>query len=114
MCFLQDAAKKQKNKTTPTPATAKTSPGSMPHYKLSLRPSAKLTTTSLSSPARHKEKNRLFEGLEDSPHSTTPTASGGASLGIGVGGSGGEAFVPRKSVKKLNIRPKPSQVSCLG
>lgn len=101
----QDAAKTQKSKTTPTTTVCKTSPGSMPQYRLSLRPSAKLKTTSLSSPARHREKNKLFEGLEGSPHSTySPNSVGG----------GGEVFVPRKSIKTLHIRPKPSQVCSMG
>ena len=96
----QDASKQQKNKTSPTPVSAtKASPTTL-QYKLNLRPSAKVKTISLSSPARHKEKSRLFEGLEDSPHNNSPRA-----------GSSTETFVPRKSVKKLNIKPKASQVS---
>lgn len=97
---LQDASKQQKNKDPPTPIAQKPSPSSL-QYKLNMRPSAKVKTISLSSPARHKEKNRLFEGLENSPHSTSNTS---------IGGGGFETFVPRKSVKKLTIKPKPSQV----
>ncbi len=69
-------------------------------YKLNMRPSSKVKTISLSSPARHKEKNRLFEGLEDSPSNTSLNGSAGGY---------GETFVPRKSIKKLTIRPKPTQ-----
>ena len=93
-CNLQDAAKHQKNKNGSTPLTTKTTATVTPHYKLNMRPTAKFHPISLSSPSRHQDKQRLFEGLEDS-----------------MGGAGGETFVPRhKSIKKLNIKPKPTQV----
>ena len=62
-----------------------------------MRPTAKFHPISLSSPSRHHDKQRLFEGLEDS-------------IGGGGGGGGSETFVPRRSIKKLNIKPKPTQV----
>ena len=98
---MQDASKQQKSKNTVTTVSTKASPTTL-QYKLNMRPSAKVKTISLSSPARHKEKNRLFEGLEDSPHSThTGSLSAGATP---------NTFVPRKSIKKLTIKPKPMQV----
>ena len=106
VCF-QDAAKHQKSKDLPAPVASKSSPNSL-HYKLNVRPSAKVKPISLSSAARHKEKNRLFEGLEDSPQSNISSANSS------ISGASGETFVPRnprKSVKKLNIIPKPSQVT---
>ena len=47
---------------------------------------------------RHHEKSKLFEGLDDSSASS------------GVVAGGGETFVPRGDIKKLKIKPKPSQV----
>ena len=97
-CNLQDAAKHQKSKSGSTPLTTKTTATVTPHYKLNMRPTAKFHPISLSSPSRHQDKQRLFEGLEDS-----------------MGGVGGETFVPRhKSIKKLNIKPKPTQVHVLS
>ena len=98
---MQDASKQQKSKDPPTSIVHKPSPNTL-QYKLNMRPSSKVKTISLSSPARHKEKNKLFEGLEDSPSSTSNTSFGRM-----------ETFVPRKSIKKLNIKPKPSQVRML-
>ena len=56
---------------------------------------------SLRSPARHIDKSKLFESLEDSQLSSDSSSMiGGAS----------ETFVPRRSVKKLTIKPKSSEV----
>ena len=93
----QDAAKHQKTKGSSTPLTTKATATPTPHYKLNMRPTAKFQPISLSSPSRHHDKQRLFEGLEDS-------------IGGGGGGGGSETFVPRRSIKKLNIKPKPTQV----
>ena len=93
----QDAAKHQKTKDSSTPLATKATATPTPHYKLNMRPTAKFHPISLSSPSRHHDKQRLFEGLEDS-------------IGGGGGGGGSETFVPRRSIKKLNIKPKPTQV----
>ncbi len=91
----QDAAKQQqqqRSKVGTSPVVSKAGLTRTPHYKLTMRPAAKLKAVSLSSPSLHKDKSQLFEGLE------------------GSGADRGETFVPRRSVKKLVIKPKPSQV----
>ena len=100
---MQDAAKRHKSKDSSTPISAKATPTHSPHYKLNMRPSAKFKPTSLRSPARHINKSKLFDSLEDSQlaSESSTTLMGGAS----------ETFVPRRSVKKLTIKPKPSEVS---
>ena len=92
---LQQKAQRERSNSS-TPVTSKTTPTPTPHYKLQLRPMAKFQVASLSSPSRHREKQQLFEGLDDS--------SGPAGTG------GGGTFVPRKSIKKLEIRPKTIDV----
>ena len=57
---------------------------------------------SLRSPARHLDKSKLFESLEDSQMTTD---SGG------IMGGARETFVPRRSIKKLTIKPKVSEMS---
>ena len=87
-------------KDTP-PLTSKASASPAPHYKLSMRPVTKyrpLTLSSSPSTSTHRSRSQLFEGLEN---------SGGVAPGAGAA----ETFVPRKSVKKLTIKPRPSAVS---
>ena len=62
-----------------------------------MRPSAKFKPMSLCSPARHLDKSKLFESLEDS-QLTTDSSS--------IMGGARETFVPRRSIKKLAIKPK--------
>ena len=108
--FSQDAAKKKPvSSAGSSPAISKaSSPKLTPHYKLSLRPAAKITTFSHSpSSSQLRGKARLFQGLDDS------RGGGGEGGGGGGGGGGGvpkETFVPRKSIKTLIIQPKPSPV----
>ena len=105
---MQDAARNKKKESTAAPVatkTATTTPN--PHYKLNTRPVAKFKPISFSSPSRHRDKSQLFEGLEGHSVGT------GAGSMAGGGGGGGETFVPRKSVKKLTIKPKPNEVSIL-
>ena len=94
---MQDAAKRNKNKESPAPISAKATPTHSPHYKLNMRPSAKFKPMSLRSPARHLDKSKLFESLEDSQLTTDSS---------GIMGGVKETFVPRRSVKKLTIKPK--------
>lgn len=61
-----------------------------PHYKLNIRPSGKFHPVSLNSSSQKKDKNAIFDGLNDSI-------------------SGNESFVPRSSIKKLIIKPKPKE-----
>ena len=96
---LQEAAKRNKSKESPAPISAKATPTHSPHYKLNMRPSARFKPMSLRSPARHLDKSKLFESLEDSQQSTES--------GSIVGGAR-ETFVPRRSIKKLTIKPKVS------
>lgn len=99
---LQEAAKRNKSKESPAPISAKATFTHSPHYKLNMRPSARFKPMSLRSPARHLDKSKLFESLEDSQMTTD---SGG------IMGGARETFVPRRSIKKLTIKPKVSEMS---
>lgn len=98
---VQDAAKQKTSSAGSTPAVSKPSSKVTPHYKLSIRPTAKFQTFSTSSPSQQRGKSRLFQGLDDS----------GSGAKGGGGGLPKETFVPRKSIKTLIIPPKPSPVS---
>ena len=103
---MQDVAKSKKRESAAVPVATKAATTPTPHYKLNTRPVAKFKPISLSSPSRYRDKSQLFEGLEGHP---VGSGAGGGSVAGGSGG-GGETFVPRKSIKKLTIRPKPSEV----
>ncbi len=66
----------------------KVTPSSSPHYKLNIRPSTKCTPLSYNSPSLHKDKTKLFEGLDDSV-------------------SGNDTFIPRTHLKKLVLKTRP-------
>ena len=82
---LQDPDKNKKSNTGSSPLSHKVT--SSPHYKLNIRPPTKCTPLSYTSPGLHKDKTKLFEGLDDSV-------------------TGNETFVPRTNLKRLILKPR--------